>query len=271
MRRVAVLIATIAAATLAPWLTGQSDTPASRWRPRLEQLDPARPIAYFELAEEVADRAGTPAEHALAQRLFGLAGALAPETLGRSACLALADLEATDAGRRRLLALAGLLGAGGAELPVKHDPLRDPSLEALLALTEALSHYRKGNGSRALTALRADGAAELLEACDRLLPGGANRFREDCRHYRGQLRPSLTDAEFDRLLQMELGLLGGANRPWSSELMLSRGAPLIELDPDDLADTLGAEVERPVFRDGRWRSPDDATPPDDARDDRGGP
>jgi hypothetical protein len=243
----------LAALVVAGAIAQSSRSPVARWGDRLESLEPARAMAYFELAEEVADAAGTPAEHALARKLFALAGALAPESLGRSACLALADLEASETERRRLLALATLLGGPEAgELPDENDPLRDPSLEALEGLTEAFSHYRKGQGSRATSALRAEGAEALLDACDRLLPGGAARFREDCRNYRGQLRPSLSDEEFNRLLRLEIGLLARAQRPWSSELMLSRGEPLIEVDPDRLAESIGADVKHPVFRNGQW-------------------
>jgi hypothetical protein len=229
---------------------------AGRWDDRLEALRPERPLAYLELAEEVADESDDAAGRALARRLFALAGILDPEGLGRSAALALADLEDEDLPRRRLLALAGLLGREGLAPSEPVDTEADLGPEhtfaAVMSVTEAFSEYRRGRGPQALSALRDPGATALLESCDHLLPGGAHRFIEDCRLYRGQLRPSLSDRSLARMLRLELALLSGRKRTWSGDLLLRTGAPLLEVDPDQIEATLGVDGSRPYYRDGGW-------------------
>jgi hypothetical protein len=226
---------------------------------RLTALNPADPMAYFELAEEVADVADSSQQGALAQRLFGLAGVLDAERLGRSAALALADLEQDELRRRRLLALASLLGSDelispGLGVPsVGYGEADDePSTAAVMSMLEAFSHYRRGKGSKALSALREEGAMELLERYDGFLRGGINGFLEDCKLYRGELRPSLSQSDLIRMLRLEVALLAGDERPWSAELMVSRGRPLIEVDPMRLEDVFAVDASRPLYRNGRW-------------------
>ncbi len=230
------------------------------WDNRLEELRPQDPMAYFELAEEIADAAEDNTQRLLAKRLFGLAGVLDPEQLGRSACLALADLEEDEQERRRLMALATLFGDEGIASGVgtsRTNLVAGHSPSAVLSLCEAFSHYRKGAGSRALTALREYGAADLMAEVEFLLRGGMNRFIEDCRLYRGRLRPSLSESDLDRVLHLEIALLAGDERPWTSELLLSQGRPLVEVDPDRLGETLGIDASYSLYRSGRWVAMDD--------------
>ena len=74
---------------------------------------------YFELAEEIADAAKNDEERQLARHVFALAGALDPRHLGRSACLALAQLEDQPTARARLLALASLLSQTGGSVTLR--------------------------------------------------------------------------------------------------------------------------------------------------------
>jgi len=230
------------------------------WRERLEALRPREPLAYFELAEEVADAADDPSNRELARHLFGLAAVLDQDRLGRSACLALADLAEDVQTKRRLRALASLLGSDG-EFAIQNGESAEHGLiqftpEAIIAVTEAISRYRKGQGAQAEAVLRKPGADELLKACDRLLPGGYNRFREDIKQYRGQARPTLSASDHLRLLHLEAALLAGTDRSWSSELLVTRGEPLIEVDPSRLAESLEVDDSRPYFRNGRWSERD---------------
>jgi hypothetical protein len=228
------------------------------WEQRLEALRPDRPLAYFELAEEIADAATTDRERELARQLLALAGALDEPRLGRAACLALADLAEDPRQRARLRALAWLLAERYEQAIALDEAMRDQedaplSPVALAAVTEALSLYRRGQGARALAALRTPGAADLLEANDRLLVGGANRFLEDCRLYRnGERRPTLSPADVTQMLRLEAALLAGPQRSWSGELLLRPGQTLVEVDPEGMAQTLGVDVTRAVYRDGRW-------------------
>ena len=232
--------------------------PADRWQARLAALVPTNPFAYFELAEEMADGPADQTERDLARYLFGLAGALDPPGLGRSASLALADMEDREHVKRRLLALATLLdergGVAGWGQPASATQI---SASAAVAVGEALSHYRRGRGPRALAVLKKPGATALLESAGGVLRGGAKRFIEDCKLYRGQRRPMIADDELHRMLQLEAAVLAGADRAWSGELMLRRGIPLVEVDPDNLQQTLGADASRPYYRRGRWVALDD--------------
>jgi predicted GH43/DUF377 family glycosyl hydrolase len=54
------------------------------------------------------------------------------------------------------------------------------------------------------------------------------------------------------MLRLEVALLSGAERPWSAELRLGGGGPLVEVDPGQLAETLGVDPGRSIYRDGRW-------------------
>ncbi len=220
---------------------------------RLAALAPSRPAEYFELAEEVADAAESDAERALARQLFGLAGTLDTQRLGRSACLALADLAADGHDRRRLLALAWLLDRGGGGSGDRTHDADAHGSEAALAVAEAFSFYRKGYGGRALEALQVSGAMELVEAHDQIFRGGAQRFLADCDLYRGGgKKPAIAPVDLSRMLKVEAALLAGADRSWSAELLLSRGEPLVEVDPDRLAETLGVDPEAALWRNGRW-------------------
>jgi hypothetical protein len=196
-----------------------------------------------------------PEERALARHLFGLAGALDAPRLGRSAALALADLAENDAERRRLLALASLLGSPALLAPDLGDTSiagADFSAVTVLALTDAFSYYRRGRGSFALSSLRDHEADALLDACDAVIPGGARRFREDCRNYRGQLRPMLGRDELVRMLRLEVGLLAGDDRPWSGDLLLQRGQILVEVDPHELEEAFNVNRARALFSHGQW-------------------
>ncbi len=229
---------------------------AGDWSQRLEALDPLDPMSYFTLAEEIADAAADEHHRGLARHLFALSGALDPIRLGRSACLALADLENHGYARRRLLALASLLDQRGGPVawPVTWQTA-DIDRAAALAVAEALSEYRKGRGARALNALQIAGARELIERYGHVFRGGSDRFLEDCRLYRGgSRRPALSESDLVRMLRFEIARLAGGDREWSGDLLLTDRRALIEVDPDRLAETFGIDASRPYYRDGGWRN-----------------
>lgn len=230
--------------------------PGDPWKARLEALRPDRPDAYFELAEELADVATTEEQKAMARRLFALAGVLDSRRLGRSACLALADLETNPQQKKRLLALAALLdpsGASAASVPgITPRPAEAIDNAAALAVCEAISRYRRGQGTQALASLKKPGAMGLLEAHASIIPGGLPRFLEDCKQMRG-VKPNLTEDDITRLLRLESLLLTGADRTWTTELSVQgKGPPLLEIDPDHLSVTFNIDASRPVYRNGRW-------------------
>ncbi len=231
---------------------------AAAWAPALEDrlaaLRPQRPMAYFELAEEIADSPQDQAQRDLARRLFGLAGVLDPRRLGRSACLAIYDLEPDENAKRRLLVLAALLDerAAGSGREPERPAWADRA--AALAVSEAIGHYRRGEGSKAINRINAPGAAALLEACSGMIfRGGAERFIEDCKTYRGARRPGVPASDLLTMLRFEAALLAGEKRSWSQDLLLGGGRPLLEVDPDRLADSLGADPAFACWRGGRWQ------------------
>jgi hypothetical protein len=168
--------------------------------------------------------------------------------------LALIDLESDSQMKYRLTALASLMGDGQFMQRSGFGLQSGANLggQAALAAAEALGHYRKGDGNQALKSLDKPGAHELLAQYDRLLPGGIARFVEDCKHYKGQLKPTLSAGDITRMLRLEAALLAAGERTWSSELLLTGGKPLIEADPTSLQETLGVDASKPYFRRGRW-------------------
>jgi hypothetical protein len=233
---------------------------AADWTKRLEALDPVRPSDYFELGEEVADAATTDEERELARTLYGLAGTLAPQEYGRSAALAQAALAGDERRRRTLVALAALLDAGdGATL--LDGPLGggQASPKAVVAVSEAFSHLRRGQGQRALASIKPADVAILFEAYAAIFQGGADRFREDARTYRGGTRPSPTTQQFILWLRIEEAVLSSldpaSERGWSSVLVETAGRPLLEVDTSALHEAFGIAPDRTVWRNGAWSRP----------------
>lgn len=226
---------------------------ANDWQDRLEQLSPTDPLAYFLLAEEISD---TGEQSELAKRLFGLSAILAPDRYARSAAIAMAEIETDDRRRQRLLALAAVLTTdASSRLP--HDELSTRAMlqdddSAVQLLGEAFSFFRRGTGNRALNQLERADALHLLRLVDHALPGGAHGFQELARAGRGTGRPRISDGHHLNLMQLEYALLAGDERTWSSDLVLHRGEPLIEIDPQQLEDVLEVDASRPRFRSGQW-------------------
>lgn len=144
---------------------------------KLEALDPAKPLGYLELAEELIDeRDGAVSEaRALARRLLVLAVALdnasgAPTQVSPSAALALASIARSDGERRWLRALANRLG----DAPVDSREeatlvIPDVPPEVAFDLATALGSVRAGDGRRAARLLKRPGVEGLLASYAGLL------------------------------------------------------------------------------------------------------
>ncbi len=173
---------------------------SERWGRRLAELDPSRPLAYLELAEEIDDArllgpaaAGDPvarAERGLVLRLCGLAARL-DSAIAPAAARAVADLSEDARERRRLLAVADLLEGDrllrGREVRIEGVPTgrggAAPS-EVLLAASEAIARQRRGEGERALDPL-ARHPRDQVAAVFEPWPGGLAGFEQDCRRRPG--------------------------------------------------------------------------------------
>lgn len=84
---------------------------------RLSELDPSKPDAYREYAEELAEKRKDPDAQQTSIRLFQIAAVLDPERLGRSCLLGMIPLARSADEQRRFRAMAYLL-----------DPAHDSSL-----------------------------------------------------------------------------------------------------------------------------------------------
>lgn len=226
-----------------------SARPTAKWEPRLIALNPLRPMEYFLLGEEVVDAATTDAERQLARELFGLAGALDRDRLGRSAALARAAIASTPLEARRMQAAAALLGG------VRYERASATADETKsLALVRALSLYRLGKGQQALATLRAADAEPLLEEHDAMIPGGAEGFLRECRTLRGGVRPTLDNATLRRMLLLEAALITPSPRAVSVDVAVTQGAPLIEIDVSNLGTLFRVDPTLATWRDGRWNA-----------------
>ncbi|MFO0828352.1 MAG: hypothetical protein U0572_09390 [Phycisphaerales bacterium] len=264
MRRLLRSLAFVACVALLA-MSAQDSTPKRDWGPRLARLDPAWPRVYFEMAEDVADAATNAQEKELARTLFGLAGVLDRETYARSSALALAALSEEPRRKRALLALAALLSAEAsapeADIGEPDPSTRRPSVAAAVALSEAFSFYRRGQGPRALGIVKAADVDALLSRYGAGSPGGADRFREDCRAYKSGLRPEPPPDVHAAMLAIEEAVLASAattsgtvdrERGWSSVLIETGSRPLVEIDATHLEEAFGVDPARPYWRDGKW-------------------
>lgn len=227
------------------------------WDDRLAALDPARPLGYLELAEDVSDAlpaTGADDDRRLAQRLFALAGLLDRDRLGRSAALGLLALETDRLERQRLEAVARLLAP--TSMVVAAPPVRIDR-DAAVALSEAFSALRLGRGTRGTSGLRSPGAAALLDRYGPALPGGGQRLREDLKVFAsGSMRPEIDRARREAMFAIDDAILAAAaERPdvrFSADLARGGDAPLLEVDVTRLETVFGVDLSRPIWRDGQW-------------------
>lgn len=225
------------------------------WESRLEKLDPRRPMAYFELGEEIADAAETPQDRELARRLFGTAGRIDRVGLGASAALALASLAPDARTAARLRAVAALQdGRGGTVGAVRPRPRVDAT--TALQVSEAFGGFRTGRTSKLRALLEDPAGRRLLEQWNETLPGGvewlADRSRRSAR-----TRPDLDESEMLAMLRVEVGLLHADDPSWSSVLDLDGDEPLLEIPVENIESMILDGPVLPYRRGGRWvASPD---------------
>lgn len=127
---------------------------------RLAALTPGNPPGYFLLGEEAMEEGQLEA----AARLFVLAASLDGERFGRSACLALAEIEKRRGNgprERDLRSLASLLGGSAVDVNDLRAAEREFRRAASL-LSAMLGFYRQGDGQKALAALELNDATERL-------------------------------------------------------------------------------------------------------------
>lgn len=247
VRTVLVSAAALLAGGLGAGAASVAPAADGRWDARLARLDPVRPMDYLELGEEVADGAVAEADKRLARELYGLAGALDPSRLGRSAMLALASIADTPAERQRALAAAELVGGRGSR---RNALTAEPA--QLESLSRAISYHRRAEGRKALGALKQDDADALLEKVGDALAGGAQVFREECKAMRAGSPPVADEDVIVRGHLVELALRNGEMRAPGLDLALLGDEPLIEIDLSDPESTWRVDPKRAWWRGGKW-------------------
>jgi len=262
---------------------------------RLAALDGTDPMAYFELAEEVAIELRDDPGFALARRLYVLAYETSRDregvpTLTRSVCLGLSSLEEPQSDRRRwLLALAALQD----DESVAGGDLWADTIDARRAVAEALGAYRAQEYLKARTQMGRPHAARYLSKLEgeektlfdairkeiesepscptcrnartiRSRSGtDSNRPEELCPTCLGNPGPRLTTSQYMDLLRAEIDLLDIESQTWSAQIDLDGGDPLREADPDQLARLYGVDPNATRFvrkegaaqRTGMWVRP----------------
>jgi len=271
--------------------------PAPDLESRLAALQPGDAMEYFELGEEVAFDARTGEDRALARRLYLLAYEMDRThagSLGRSVCLALAEIAESEPDRQTMLALARAFSNEAAPGFAPPAPARTADDEAAFALATALGHYRAGEYDRASSILARPEVAALLARHEPLLGSAPAMLREvnakpscrECRNARvvkadldprsewrlcytcgGDPGPGLDLRGLVSQLRVESMLLSGSQRSWSAQIIADGGAPLREIDPEDLASMFGVDAALSVWRAGRWVEPEGERP---ARGEAGG-
>lgn len=292
MRRAVVLLLAMVAAALGGATQPEpheapAPDPLARWSEALAALDPAKPGAYFELGERIADRADHPLHTQTARTLFVLAFELdrtARQSQGwaASACLALADLESLSRDRQWLLAVARAMDRSGGTAPAAIEP--QPPLQTSFLAATALGLARSGEGDQARRLLARDDVRGLLGSYERLLSplgyaGGLTaleaRLRDwpcrECGNQRfvkkasggqttarlcgtcgGNPGPTLTPEQRAAHLRFESLLLRGIHRSWSAQIIADTGVPLRDLDPEQLAPTFRVDPAKRYWRSGEW-------------------
>ncbi len=150
--------------------------------------------------------------------------------------------------------------------------LARPAVAALLERCDALLSTTLGGGAAAVRA-----HAEQWPTCPRCLnrrfvkeAGGAGRGGGSsgggggssvvvCPHCQGTPGPRLSDEELLAQIRTESVLLSGQARSWAAQIVSDGGAPLRELDIDELARVYRVDPAMPIWRGGLW-SPVPARP-----------
>lgn len=294
-------------ASMVLWAQASPATPAAeRFAERLAALSPDDARAYFNLGEEVAAEAWSDADFALARTLFVLAfeidragggGAAVSSGVGASVCLALADLEPSEAGRAWLWALAGTLDPQYAQPDWGSGVGLGAGDEAAIQAATLLGLVRSGDGAQARELFRRPEVGAIIETYERLLgtggeSGGVARLEramgawpcpqchnrrvvtrrggppEDvlCPTCNGNPGPQLSRAELLAQLRFESRLLNGIQRSWAAQITVDQGAPLRDPSPDELAPTYGVDPRATLWRDAGWTRPEGEAPRDPGAD-----
>ncbi len=286
IRAMMTLLAVIGVLCACAWASQESGSGVPDLSERLAALSPDDPMAYFELAEEIAFEMPMGVSMELARRLFVLSSALdarsaSPIGLTPSVCIALAELSIDSEERRWLRAMAESLqrSDGQPMWSVRADVSATDDTPEEFAKSMGMFRGGDGGGLRSMlrrvsaeTLLRdagmdqesALGVAQELERLAPLMrPKGVGRDGRVIRIVRdgqqiveidpetgGNPGPDLPADSFIDHLRGEVLLLGGEPSSWSAQLLLDRGRPFRDLDPDELSAHFGVDLTKTIWREG---------------------
>ncbi|MSR44493.1 MAG: hypothetical protein EXS15_03920 [Phycisphaerales bacterium] len=246
------------APTSREWDVPTSNELSQRWGARLAALDPEVAEDYLRLAEEVADDSGQPESRALARQLYALAGVLDSQKVGTSAALGLAALEDSLDSSGGTLArwwFAIAQRFSDTQLEVKgdsHASVRRSGSQVRLAIVDALTEYRRGNGRRSNDRLKDAQVRAVFETLIAEVPGGAAEFDRIALESVNGVAPTLSDETIESLLRLERALLRSKDDLWSDAFALGEGRPIGDAPLGSPSELFGADVARSLWRNGFW-------------------
>lgn len=257
---------------------------------RLSALKPGDPLAYFQLAEELAAEAADKPSRDLARTLFVLSFEIyrarnqpGDGEMARSATLGLASLTRIEPERRWLAAIGDQVAPPGDRAGSASARLPAAVPEAVaFNLATAMGLARAGEGRRAEQFLAREGVRELMAANQMTIAGDpaagqpvlkwiadwpacptcknrrvVTRANESslCPYCDGNPGPKLSDAMLLRQFRAESLLLRGVYRSWSAQILADEGEPLRDPNPTDLAISFGVDPHATLWRKGSWVAP----------------
>lgn len=286
--RLVILAAAAALAAARPYEALQaaphSEAPVADLGQRLLHLDPADPMGYFLLAEEVAAEARSQRALEMARALYVLAFELSaigdrPSDLAASVYLGLAAIARGPEERHWLITLARSevnwdVSSAMTEVRRSGSPI-DPGA---MSLADAITAARAGDGRMVKILMRRE---EVRRALDRI---GADKGRIEtllddavrqascpgcygrrflrpqltgdsgdepetlCPVCRGNPGPSLDGEDFSRTVEAQVLLLGARQSSWSAQFWLDRGAAFVEPHASALAARFAVDPLLPYWR-----------------------
>ena len=226
---------------------------------RLLSLRPSEPLEYIVLAEDVRDGATSRGERELARSLFALAAVLEP-SYARGVMPAIVDLEDDRRTRQRLRTVMMTLpdpvridGGQSAREQRGAGVLRDRrTRQARLEFGRFFSSLRRSDERGIRDASSSPGVDQLLDQFCIAWPGGPEQLRRLAAGGDGLPIDRLSLTRLRLMLQIEEVALGGDIVDWGADLVVTDGAPLIDVDPSDLSVVLGIDPQFNIVRRGAW-------------------
>jgi hypothetical protein len=231
---------------------------------RLQKLDKSDPKAYYDYAEELADKKldADPEAKDTARRLFLIAAYLDRRQFGRGALLRMSSLAASEAEARRCRALAFLLDPTADAGALKAAPTPKAPADALQDFEKALQAYRTGLVANAQKLA----ASKDVDKAFGLAPGPIDKatFLQWCADAGASPGTPPPEDRLRKILQAEVWVIGqlsgdagdktGAGEAkWSSILQTRQVKPVSPLSLETIADDVDPRLC--LYRDGKWVAP----------------